>query len=64
MLLARVPAGILRVLAEGERLKLGVMVICTILLAQPVTVGNKDAAKNITSNWKRSDFRIRFIFVC
>ena len=60
MLLARAPVGTLRVLADGERLKLGPI---AILLAQPVTVGNKEAAKKIASNWNRSDFRIRFVFV-
>lgn len=60
MLLARAPVGTLRVLADGERLKL---VPIAILLAQPVTVGNKEAAKKIASNWNRSDFLIRFVFV-
>jgi hypothetical protein len=60
VLLARAPVGTLRVLADGERLKLGAI---GRLLAQPVIVGNKEAAKNIASNWKRSDFRTKIVFV-
>lgn len=54
VLLARVPGRTWRLLAEGERLKLGAI---GMLLAQPVIVGNKDAAKKIVLNLKQSNFR-------
>lgn len=60
MLLARAPVGTLRVLADGERLKLGAI---GRLLAQPVIVGKKEAAKNIASNCNQSEFRRNIVFV-
>jgi hypothetical protein len=48
------------VLADGERLKLGAI---GTLLAQPVIVGNKEAAKNIASNCNQSDFGTKIVFV-
>ncbi len=52
MLLAFAPGRTWRLLAKGERLKLGAIVVCSILFAQPVIDGNKDTAQKIVSNLK------------
>ncbi len=54
VLLARAPGRTWRLLAEGERLKLGAI---GVLFAHPVIVGNKDAAKKTAINLKQSNFR-------
>lgn len=54
VLFARDPGGILSELAEGERLKLGAIESCTILFAQPVTMGNRADAQKIANNFSQS----------